>query len=391
MTFPFLLGVAGGGTVGCLQITRHLRQAGAEVTLLLLETHVGIVSARGPVPESAQGREHEAALREMGVEILRVPPARHYALDPRVMRGAVARRLEKRPVDAVLGWHHEMAALPAWLRARGVLSGVFAAGRYEHLARRLPRSREDLRNLLRRRVIRGAMRSADLVFAISEYLKRDLMDVFALADAQVKVAPWGVAPIFFRARPPEPEPVTRILFYGSAAVRKGIPDALKALSTLAARGERDWTLRVVAWRREEVEALADEHGIRDRVELLEPMPQEALVEQIAWAQVAVLPSTYESFGLACAECQAGAVPVIAYDVGGVGEVVANGESGWLVPVGDVDAIAGALAAARSDPERTRRMGLAGRERAEQRFRWEHTARIVLAEVGRRQGATTTAG
>ncbi len=60
-------------------------------------------------------------------------------------------------------------------------------------------------------------------------------------------------------------------------------------------------------------------------------------------------------------------------------MIAHGESGWLVPRGDVEGLAAALAAALDDPERTHRLGLAGRERA-LGLTWERTARIVLERL-----------
>ncbi len=381
MTFPLALGTPGGGTVGCLRIARALAARGVSVCVLPLTTHAGLGAHRPRCPDDLVGRDRWEELRDAGVEVTPVEPAASYRHDHRVMRVAVAAALQRRPAAAVVGWHHEFASLPAWLRRRGVASGVIAAGQYEHLAAEpvplLP-GPGWWRRRRQRALIAGAM-SADVVLSISAFLGGVVRAVFALDPARIAVVPWGVEPIFQRPSRPASASVERLLFYGSAAPRKGIPDTLAALGAIAAAGGPPWRLRLVAWDREQTARLAAEHGITERVELLEPMPHEALVRQLEWAQLAILPSTYESFGLACAECQAAGLPVIAYDVGGVGEVVADGESGWLVPVGDRAALRGAIEAALADPGEVARRGAAGAARA-RAFTWERTAELIVERL-----------
>jgi glycosyltransferase involved in cell wall biosynthesis len=71
-------------------------------------------------------------------------------------------------------------------------------------------------------------------------------------------------------------------------------------------------------------------------------------------------------------------PVVATAVGGTPELVVHGETGLLVPPGDVEALAGALDELLSDPQRARRMGKAGRARAEGEFSLAASAGRVLA-------------
>ncbi|MEO0603229.1 MAG: N-acetyl-alpha-D-glucosaminyl L-malate synthase BshA [Myxococcota bacterium] len=118
--------------------------------------------------------------------------------------------------------------------------------------------------------------------------------------------------------------------------------------------------------RRPVEARLRELGLWDRARFIGSQSHpETLVRESA---VFVLPSRTESFGLAALEAQACGVPVVAYDVGGLPEVVIDGETGFLVPLDDVDAMADRVVTVLSDPDRQKRLGAAARARALDAFR-----------------------
>ena len=81
--------------------------------------------------------------------------------------------------------------------------------------------------------------------------------------------------------------------------------------------------------------------------------------------------------MACLEAMAHGVPVVASAVGGLLDLVADGETGVLVPPGDVPALRTALERLLGDPELRRRMGDAARTRARERFSWEHFGQLTL--------------
>ncbi|NIP32684.1 glycosyltransferase, partial [Candidatus Saccharibacteria bacterium] len=68
------------------------------------------------------------------------------------------------------------------------------------------------------------------------------------------------------------------------------------------------------------------------VKLLGKLDHQELVKALEWAQVVLLPSQFESFGLAVAEAQTAALPVIAYHSAAVTEMIEDGKTGWLVPL-----------------------------------------------------------
>jgi N-acetyl-alpha-D-glucosaminyl L-malate synthase BshA len=117
--------------------------------------------------------------------------------------------------------------------------------------------------------------------------------------------------------------------------------------------------------RSKAEAYCREHGLRKSVFFLGNVPN--LEEVIAASHLFVLPSETESFGMAALEALASEVPVIATLTGGLPEVVADGETGFLLPVGDVEGMAARAIEILSDDSLQRRMGIAGRELAIDRF------------------------
>jgi glycosyltransferase involved in cell wall biosynthesis len=103
-----------------------------------------------------------------------------------------------------------------------------------------------------------------------------------------------------------------------------------------------------------------------------------VAERLAQADVFVLSSRSEGLPLAILEAMAAGLPVVATAVGGIPELVADGETGLLVPPGDADALAGALRRLVADPGLRRRLGEAARARVEERFSLTAMRRAHLA-------------
>jgi len=117
--------------------------------------------------------------------------------------------------------------------------------------------------------------------------------------------------------------------------------------------------------RPKVEQYCREHGICGDITFVGSLP---LVEEVlVGADLFLLPSESESFGLAALEALACEVPVVATTIGGIPEVVTDGENGYLRPVGDVAGMAEAALRLLRDDDRRRRFGRAGRERAVRSF------------------------
>jgi N-acetyl-alpha-D-glucosaminyl L-malate synthase BshA len=117
--------------------------------------------------------------------------------------------------------------------------------------------------------------------------------------------------------------------------------------------------------RSKAEAWCRDHGLRDHVFFLGNVPN--LEEVVGGTDLFLLPSETESFGMAALEALASEVPVIATRAGGLPEVVEDGATGYLLPVGDVEGMAGRAIEILQDDALRRRMGRNGRELASTTF------------------------
>jgi len=161
------------------------------------------------------------------------------------------------------------------------------------------------------------------------------------------------------------------------APQKGLPVLLQAVRALIDRGHR--VDLVVAGSGEDEAALrreAHDLGILDRVRFAGQVDDVAAL--IRTFDLFVLPSRWEGFGLVLLEAMAESRPIVATRVGGIPEVVADGETGLLVPPDDPAALTEAIAALIRDPARRRALGRAGHARFHRRFTAERMAEETAA-------------
>ena len=166
--------------------------------------------------------------------------------------------------------------------------------------------------------------------------------------------------MIFACRQLFPRKGIRFLLEAAAALKPQFPD-LKVV--LAGDG----------FERPELARLATELGIASDVTFLGWVPNAELPQYYRAAAVSVIPSLEEGFGIPAAEAMGCEVAVVASDAGGLPEVVENGVTGLVVPRGDAQALAHAIGSLLADPQRRRRMGQAGRERALRLFDWDRSA------------------
>jgi glycosyltransferase involved in cell wall biosynthesis len=246
-----------------------------------------------------------------------------------------------RRVDADLLHAHWLPS--GWVAARtGRPYVVQVWGTDVELARRAPR------------LAHAVLRRARLVIAASTALADSARE---LGAAKVEVIPSGVElppEVGEEVSPPE------VLYAGRLSPEKGVEELVAAT-----RG-----MNVV---------VAGDGPLRAQVSgALGFVPHDELQHLYARAAVVACPSRREGFGVACLEAMAHGRPVVASAVGGLKDLVVDGETGLLVPPGDPEALRAALERLLADGELRRRLGAAGRERARERFSWTAVTDATLA-------------
>ncbi len=185
---------------------------------------------------------------------------------------------------------------------------------------------------------------------------------------------------------------TVILYLGRFTAVKRLPLLIRAHARAQARLERPCPLVLVGGHRGEWEGEHPLETIRQigarHVFLAGWRPHEQLPEALNAADVLVLPSVAEAFGLALIEAMACGLPVIACATHGPAEIVRDGESGWLVPADDEPALTAALLEAASDPDERRRRGRQAAVDARRRYGW---ARIAAHIAGLYEEIVTRRG
>ncbi|MDQ1706172.1 MAG: hypothetical protein QOF18_2538 [Frankiaceae bacterium] len=234
---------------------------------------------------------------------------------------------------------------------------------------------------------RVARRMPTLI-TVSESSAADLVADFGVRRADVRVVPVGVDIEVFQP-PTLPRVPGRIVAVSSSdSPMKGARVLLEAVAKLAT--ERDVELVVVGRPKADglVARAVDELGIADSVRFVAGLPDPALAELFASAEVAVVPSLYEGFSIPAIEAMACATPLVASRGGALPEVV--GDCGVLVEPGNPSDLAGALGSLLDDATRRTALGAAGRRRVQERFTWRamaaQTAAVYADVVQQRNGS-----
>ena len=236
---------------------------------------------------------------------------------------------------------------------------------------------------------------ADRIVASNLVERADLAWHVRASTARVAVIPCGVDTELFypddarRARARLGIAGDRVLlFVGRLTPIKGLETLLRALAALTAPGRAEPSVRLVVVGGEKgghddtraLRRLAGELGVSDRVEFRGQQPQDALPDYYRAADLCLMPSRYESFGMVALEAMASGIPVVASRVGGLAVTVQDGVTGLLVPEGDFEALARAVGSLLRDERRRHGLGLQAVEWA-RRFGWPCIARQVVELYG----------
>ncbi len=187
----------------------------------------------------------------------------------------------------------------------------------------------------------------------SRWTRDSLIADYGVAPEQITVVPPGVDIARWRPGQRSESTVLRILFVGGDFYRKGGATLLQAFRTLP-RGTAELHLVTRS-------QIAQEEGVRVYHAMQPNTPE--LVALYQSADLFVLPTEAEAFGIAAAEAAAAGLPGIVTAVGGLTDIVIDGETGFLVPSGDVSVLAARLQHLLKNPLRCRDIGHAARSHA----------------------------
>lgn len=233
---------------------------------------------------------------------------------------------------------------------------------------------------------RRTLRSVPAVVATSEWAARRLVAHHGLAPDRVHVAAPGadIAPLASGT-----DGVSRLLCVASVTPRKGQHRLVEALAAVT---DLPWTCVLVGGLDHDPEyvarlrALIDQHGLGDRLQLAGPKSGAALDASYASADLMVLTSYAETYGMAVTEALARGIPVLATDVGGLPEAVGRapdgGVPGLLVPPENPAALAAELRGWFGEADVRRRLKAAARARRASLGGWAATARSLSGVLGR---------
>jgi D-inositol-3-phosphate glycosyltransferase len=232
----------------------------------------------------------------------------------------------------------------------------------------------------------AVMRCSDAITASCAAEAQQLRRLYGVPAERIQLVPPGVIHAFFspgdrrgaqRALGLRGDGRPILLFVGRIQPLKGVDVAIAALAELHdSRAE----LVIVGGpsgpdgdtESAKAHALAEELGVDDRIHWVEPQPHHRLATYYRAADVCVVPSRSESFGLVALEAAACGTPVVAAAVGGLRTLVEHGRTGYLVQRRDPDAFAAFIDDVLRDPNRARAMGDAAASHGRS-FTWSTTA------------------
>jgi glycosyltransferase involved in cell wall biosynthesis len=222
-------------------------------------------------------------------------------------------------------------------------------------------------------------RRMDRIITGSHNSQASVQKAFALRDEQITTIHDGVDTNVFRplglARRPN-----GILYNGNSDDRnKGARYLLEAAAILRDRNIDFHLTFVDRPGAEMAPRMVQDLALGDRVTFTGRLPVDELARTHNEASIFVSPSLYEGFGLPAAEAMACGTPVVATTAGAFPEVIADGETGILVPPANAPALADAIASLLADPARRAAMGAAGTRRIEDHFSWKACA-VKTAEL-----------
>ena len=367
-----------------LQLLPALGDGGVERSTVEMAQYLG----RRGIPNlvASAGGALVPALEAAGSRHATIPVGSKSPLTMILAARAVARLIDAQGIDIV----HARSRAPAWV-------GLLAC----RLAKRPARFLTTFHGVYShgnalKRFYNSAMLRAPVVIANSQFIRHHIHDIYGYPDSQIIVAPRGIDPALF-----DPARISTEARASARATLGATDDAplLIMVSRITSwKGHAVFVDAMARCKRRDLRAAFVGEGNADEIaRVKEQIHRLGLSERItltgsrrdvptllAAADLSISSSIRpEAFGRAAIETQAMETPIIGTDHGGSRETILPGETGWLVPPGDADAMAAAIDDAVSDPARLAAMGRRGRQHVLTSFTTQHMLDMEFSAYTRR--------
>ena len=235
--------------------------------------------------------------------------------------------------------------------------------------------RKTLREFYDTVIGKGTMESADLITCVSKHEREMLVSEIGISEDNIKIIynginwnDWKILPDknIFRKQYPDISDKF-VLFAGRLATNKGLSDLISAMDLVNQKSVDLVITGADMGLGKQLEKEASEKGVR--MHRLGHIDDETYRSVLAAAEMLVLPSEYEAFGIVLLEAAAAETAVIGTNVGGIPEAMSPGNNGLIVEYNDVDNLSKSIATLLDDAKMCKEMGKAGRVWAKN-FSWD---------------------
>ena len=290
-------------------------------------------------------------------------------------RSQIHHGLHQHPTDVAIFNTQVPAALAGKLASRqpSFICTDITPRQYDEMAEHYHHTADadGLVSQMKHRLNQRLFQSATRLLPWSSWVADSLVADYGADPSKITVLPPGVDLDVWQPQPHPSQPgPLHILFVGGDFYRKGGETLLEAFKTLP---EGTAVLHLVT--RSEIPS---SENVRVYGNMQPNTPE--LLALYAQADVFVLPTRAEAFGIAAVEAAASGLPVIATRVGGLVDIVLEGQTGFLLPPNDVLSLRDRLCLLAQEPARRRQMGLAARQHAENQFDARRNAEKLVAMI-----------
>jgi glycosyltransferase involved in cell wall biosynthesis len=230
-----------------------------------------------------------------------------------------------------------------------------------------------------RNLVRKVLDKADAICATSQRLRDGTLKLYPELESKINVIPFGIDMDLFR--PDRSKKKEGAIIIGTAKLLREIYqiDILMKIFDRIAEDNPNIGLKIAGDGPQEDELLGLKENLRhgNRIEFVGKIENDSMPEFLNQLDIFVLPSRFESFGVSALEASACQLPVVAFDVGGLSEILRHDVSAFLVPEGNIDKFEEAIRTLVEDEKKRFEMGLAGREIVSHKYDVEKTTEMQL--------------